>query len=108
MKTLINSDSIHSVEVYEKKVNIYLTYRPKSKFMWIIPRPEGLYDRTQFVQHQDDSHRFYVEDDTVYFKPHIIINYTSGWERVTFETLDEMNAYIKDLKLYTNYITVDK
>lgn len=43
--------------------------------------------------------RYYIEDNELFIKPHVTIIYVDGkWRDEFFETLDELNTYVDQIK----------
>jgi hypothetical protein len=54
------------------------------------------------------SEKCYIEDDTIYYKPYCTIFYNNkGHEDIFFETVEELNLYVGELKTIGPHIIVE-
>lgn len=91
----------------EKRFGIFTKYeRIKGVF-----NHNGLFDTDQFEctieEYNATSERYYIEDDVFYAKPYCVIKMDNGsTHRQHFQTVDELNAFVKSLQLISTHIII--
>ena len=54
------------------------------------------------------SEKCYIEDNTIYYKPHCTIFFgIKGYQDVYFKTVEELNNYVEDLKKLGSHIIIE-
>jgi len=81
MKKILNLSNLESVEVYDKEKCPFFKYRPFKKNFWCT-QEEGFYSlmgscyTKKELEDNDDS--LIVENNVVFYKPHIKLTFTNG------------------------------
>jgi len=67
---------------------------------------DGYYSTVE--EFNQTSEKCYIEDNTIYYKPHCTIFYNNkGSEDVFFKTVEELNLYVDELKLIGPHIIIN-
>lgn len=92
----IQQESPKSIEVFTKKEEFKYNYRKKILLgsPGFVYEDEGLNKRAISEEEILKNPVYYIEDEVVYFKPHIIIYYTNGQACLYFENRDELIDYL--------------
>lgn len=103
--------SLTLVENFKKRVGTKYWIFPIYEIIpQAVVRSKGLFsDRCEFVCELKDfkSKYYYFKDGQIYEKPHCTIHMNDKSSRkVHFETVDELNAYVEDLKSKAPHIEV--
>ena len=121
MNIVFNS-SISNVRVYPKIKNYDLSYEVKKNFKVVVGRkfliipifkniPNAVvnYWSNKFICSVEDFQgvKSFIENDTFYYKPHCIIFFGNGSQEVFFETIEELDKYVNDLKIFAPHIVID-
>jgi hypothetical protein len=100
MIKLYNLDNIESIIIHEKLHNDWYTYREPIIKKGKIKEPEYFrhivtsYSREEILE----DGNYYIENNKVYYKPHVIIKFISNNETVRyFDTINDMDEYLSEL-----------
>ena len=110
MNRFINTEYITSVDVFKKAPASCYEYKKEHTRFLLLKRPEGVYRGFEYITDDECKAKgnLYVEDEKVYYKPHIEINYGSNYRYCTkwFETIDELTEYMKKMQIDVRLIEV--
>jgi hypothetical protein len=121
MNIIFNS-AISNVRVYPKIKNYDLSYEIKKNFKIVVGRkffiipifkniPNAVVDYwgNKFISSVEDFKgvKSFIEDDTFYYKPHCKIFFGNGNQEVFFETVEGLNKYVDDLKIFAPHIVIE-
>jgi hypothetical protein len=119
---IIFTGAISNVRVYPKIENYDLSYVIKKNVKVVVGRkflvipifkniPNAIVQRWdhEFVSSVEDFKgvKSFIEDDTFYYKPHCRIFFGNGKQEVFFETIEELNHYVDDLKKTAPHIIIE-
>ena len=112
MKTEINIDQICSIKtnIESEYPNYYYAYLPEIRIFGILNRKEGLYERESFFsswflidEEKLKKVNLISKDKKIFYRNHIKIRMSND-KLITkyFETVDELNKYILEIKKVNN------
>jgi hypothetical protein len=121
MNIIFNS-AISNVRVYSKIENYDISYEVKKNFKVVVGRkfliipifktiPNAVVNHwnNKFICSVEDFKgvKSFIEDDTIYYKPHCKIFFGNGSQEIFFETIEELDKYVNDLKIFAPHIVIE-
>jgi len=103
-QTRLNVEQICSTKTYLKTKHLRLRYREAStQFFGLIKKKAGFYstssydDRCYTLEEFEGSTKYYVEDNVIYYKPHLEISMSNGkYFEKYFETQDDLKEFVDE------------
>ena len=115
MTTLINKESISSAKIYRKSICAYYGYKKEVRLLGFLIKKAGIYfdvtihpyivSEKDVFDHSNGS--CYVQDNTVYYYPHIDFRMNSGNTYTKyFKDENELNKFVDELSNEIDFIQI--